>query len=83
MKKTYEKPEVYFESFELSTSIATGCGVGYNHQNTNFSNGSTCYLIFGTKRIFLTSTAGCTKTDFDENQFCYHVPTSDSKVFSS
>ena len=25
MKKTYVKPEVYFESFELSASIADNC----------------------------------------------------------
>ena len=27
MKKTYTKPELYFESFELSANIATGCGI--------------------------------------------------------
>ena len=26
MKKTYVKPEVHFESFELSTNIAYACG---------------------------------------------------------
>lgn len=30
MKKTYVKPEVYFESFELSASIADNCGKPLN-----------------------------------------------------
>ena len=30
MKKPYVKPEVYFESFELSACIATGCDTKIN-----------------------------------------------------
>ncbi len=83
MKKTYVKPEVHFESFELSTSIATGCSEGYNHSNTNFGNPDTCTLKFGTETVFLSKEANCTLTDFDPNQFCYHVPTANDKIFSS
>lgn len=83
MKKTYVKPEVHFESFELSTSIATGCSASYNHGNTNFGNANQCYLIYGTDKVFLEKTAGCTLTDFDENMFCYHVPAANDKIFSS
>lgn len=45
MKKTYVRPEVYFESFELSTSIATGCSAGYDHNNTNFGTPDQCALF--------------------------------------
>lgn len=41
MKKTYVKPEVYFESFELSASIADNCGKPLN------LNQDTCRDIFG------------------------------------
>ena len=82
MKKTYEKPEVYFESFELSKSIATGCGAGYDHINTDFGTPSSCHYFYGTDKVFLNLTA-CNLTDPGEEMFCYHVPTSDSKVFSS
>ena len=41
MKKTYVKPEVYFESFELSASIADNCGKPLN------LNQNTCKDIFG------------------------------------
>ena len=82
MKKAYKKPELYFENFELSTSIATGCGVGYNHSNTNFSNARDCNFFYDTDKVFL-NTDNCTMTEFDENMFCYHVPTANNKVFSS
>lgn len=83
MKKPYVKPEVYFESFELSTSIATGCSAGYNHSNTTFGDANHCYLIYGTDNVFLETTTGCTLTDSDENLFCYHVPAANDKIFSS
>lgn len=83
MKKTYVKPEVHFESFELSTSIATGCSAGYNHNNTTFGDANHCYLIYGTDKVFVEKNIGCTLTVFDEKQFCYHVPLADTKVFSS
>ena len=83
MKKAYVKPEVYFESFELSTSIATGCSAGYDHNNTNFGNPDQCALFFSGDRIFNSSTVCDPKVEFDPGQFCYHVPTANDRVFSS
>lgn len=53
MKKTYVKPEVYFESFELSASIADNCGKPLN------LNQDTCRDIFGDYRnnVFLREAA--------------------------
>lgn len=84
MKKTYVRPEVYFENFELSTSIATGCSAGYDHNNTNIGNPDQCALLFGTKKIF-NAPPICDPSDgaFDPGQFCYHVPTANDRVFSS
>lgn len=84
MKKTYVKPEVYFESFELSASIAAGCSAGFNHGNTNFGNAHSCYFEYGTDRVYLSTTQGCTLTDnVSDDEICYHVPFSQSKIFSS
>ena len=41
MKKTYVKPEVYFESFELSASIADNCGTPLNLNQMTFFTGFT------------------------------------------
>lgn len=83
MKKPYVRPEVYFESFELNTSIAAGCSAGYNHDNTTFGNPNSCALKYGNDTVFLDAAAGCSLTEFDKDQFCYHVPLANNVIFSS
>ena len=62
MKKEYKKPELLFESFELSSSIAGTCGYAIDHDE------STCYLSD------LTFTKACTyqPVDGDPEKACYH-----------
>lgn len=88
MKKAYVKPEIVFESFLLSTSIAGDCEsiVG------NFTKGS-CGVpnengIPG-KDLFIGEVSGCYfKVEEDEytdgnNTFCYHNPTEYNNLFNS
>lgn len=80
MKKTYVKPELYFENFELSSNIASGCEKQIRTQSYG-----TCGLdIPGLGTIFTDSVSGCTKkiTDGDQS-YCYHNPTDESKLFNS
>lgn len=65
MKKTYVKPEVYFESFELSASIADNCGKPLN------LNQDTCRDIFGDYRNNVFSQGSCDMNP-DQLGFCYH-----------
>ena len=76
MKKTYVKPEVYFESFELSASIADNCGKPLN------LNQDTCREIFGDYRNDVFSQGTC-KMDPNDFNFCYQVPFEGSKLFAS
>ena len=72
MKKTYSKPVIVFESFQLATSIASGCADG-----TKIPVDVGGFTVFADK--------GCDtlpQEEIDENS-CYHVPTADSNVFSS
>ena len=73
MKKTYVKPQVYFEDFQLSASIAAGCapGTGIAHSE------GVCGFKFGQLVIFLNDVDGCTDevTADGEHGFCYHNPT--------
>lgn len=71
MKKIYTKPEIEFESFKMSSSIATGgCGVSVNQ--IDLPDG---YDIF---------VDGCEYVPVDgEFGGCYHVPTAETKVFAS
>ena len=86
MKKIYEKPEIYFESFSLSTNIASDCEVPFTLVGKDVcaipdANG----LNMG---IFNASAAGSNCVipgtgNETYNGFCYHVPTASSNLFSS
>ena len=85
VKKSYNKPEIYFESFSLSTSIASGCEVPFtlaarnvcgipdaNGLNMNVFDpgaGGTC-VISGTGNE-------------EYNGLCYHIPTETNNLFKS
>ncbi len=81
MKKTYVKPELYFESFELSSNIAAGCSPTaiVNHAE------NTCpYVVENVFAVFQNETSGCKYTpDQVGNKVCYGVPTDDKRLFSS
>ena len=78
MKKTYVKPEVYFESFELSANIATGCEININHTVGACWQGVEGFKDFN---IFVESPS-CATTP-DENDLCYHSPTDVNNIFTS
>lgn len=42
MKKTYEKPQIYMERFELAEHIASGCG-----QIVNLRDNRDCFSVIG------------------------------------
>lgn len=75
MKKTYTKPVVSFESFELSTSIARACAVKNNFQN------DCSFDVPGLGTVFLEGLA-CKITP-EDGVVCYHIPTDSSKLFNS
>lgn len=85
MKKTYIKPQIMFESFSVSESIAGTCEriVG------NPLEGSCAYHYvdeFGDENnVFSDLVAACTtKWQTDEiDGFCYHVPYDTSDLFNS
>lgn len=82
MKKKYSAPDIAFESFALSSSIAA-CDVG-----TNQSEGSCGYEFAPGIVIFVEQQQGCGTPTVDGskeyNGVCYDVPTEDLKqLFSS
>ena len=93
MKRAYSKPDVYFESFSLSTSIAAGC-----EEVANFASSSSCGLEYSDNiTLFAESHVGCTpgfglsedaKVDGSQfggkfDQLCYHNPSSNYNLFTS
>lgn len=84
MKKVYEKPQFMFESFEMSTNIASGC----QHTNVTYSSGQTgCGYKVGRfdDMIVFTTEVNCESTydDGKFNEICYHVPTAGNTIFNS
>ena len=80
MKKTYAKPQIVFESFQLTANIAGDCNTrpnstneatcGYNDNGwIVFQNSAVCNVLAG--------------PDGNYNRLCYHVPTGDISVFTS
>lgn len=82
MKKVYEKPEIVFENFSLSTNIAADCEVRANTQ----SNFDSCGVAFSGDVIFISKESGCsTCISFDDEYggMCYHVPSEENNIFNS
>ena len=79
MKKEYKKPELLFDSFELSESIAAGC---------EYITGQTidqCAYYTGGRNVFVESVTACTTKTQDGtwDSICYHVPNENSNLFTS
>ena len=79
MKKNYSKPEIVFESFKMTTSIATNCDYDSNHTDQN-----SCSVDIGIgPMIFLSKPTCAYVPKGDEFDVCYDVPTNDTRVFGS
>lgn len=75
MKKTYTKPQMYFESFELTTSVSAGCIV-----LANYTDDEQCSVYDSDtgKWLFTDYCNSRTRT----RSICYHVSSTDG-VFTS
>ena len=82
MKKVYEKPAIVFESFTMSTNIASGC-----ENPTNLPSWNQCGLDFSGLMVFMTGMTGCEDIQVNEGDsfdgICYHVPTEGNNLFTS
>ena len=89
MKREYTKPDILFESFSLSTSIAGDCAVKTNTP----AEGKCGVPSTGLGIIFTTAlTSVCTFGVVDDGTFvvpgsndrvCYHTPTPVNNLFNS
>jgi len=80
MKKSYSKPEIAYESFATSTSIAIGCELITPMPSYDEYCG---YPIQGTV-VFVEGAQCKNKPQNGEyNGFCYHVPNEYNNLFNS
>ena len=75
-KKKYEKPNIYFESFEFCENVAYGCIYISHYAEYD------CPVDTGAGVIF--EKTGCDFTPVGGNDtVCYHVPTVSQNAFTS
>lgn len=84
MKKSYVKPQVYFESFQLSASIAGTCTPGLTNAS---STNQGCKVIvddpgLATMTGLFLDLFGCTITDAPEG-FCYQTAAEGKTLLTS
>lgn len=81
MKKTYIKPQIVYESFQLSTSIANGCELYPTTSAQYFcpvEDIETGFLLFAD-----SAASPCDTAPPDGSQICYDVPTANWNVLLS
>ena len=81
MKKTYSKPDILFDNFTMTTSIAA-CEV-----EATFSRGVCGVEMTNSMTIFTDAVNGCNwkveDADASFDFLCYHVPSDNNNVFGS
>lgn len=92
MKKSYQKPSIYVEAYELAQSIAANCGILASgsslgrptHSEPGVKN---CGWALGDDIIIFNENTFCTKiedpSDFNEVHMCYNAPTANTQIFAS
>lgn len=78
--KEYVKPELFYESFELSEQIATGCSRGFIAKQHSDEN--TCTYNLNGLILFSSENGDCKYTG-EVDGFCYHNGGEGSTIFSS
>lgn len=81
MKKTYTRPELFYENFQLSQSIASGCeGIA------NFNERECSVLLQGPGydiKLFSMVNVCRDVPPNPDDYVCYHAPSEANNVFSS
>lgn len=81
MKKSYVKPQVFFEDFQLSANIAGVCDIPTNHAEDECQ---WTVEVPGIGKAFVTEGMGCGYSPNDGDYgVCYHVPVDASRLFTS
>lgn len=79
MKKTYTKPDILFDCFSMSETIAS-CEV-----QANFQKGTCGVMLTEAIVLFSNGIEMCSwpVEDAEYNGLCYHVPVESNNVFNS
>ena len=81
--KTYVKPDLYYENFELSQSVAS-CSVtdSSESKSTNFHSGNVCTYDYGIA-LFTDSNTSCDAKISEFEEYCYQTGSDGYNFFAS
>ena len=85
MKIKYSKPDIMYESFSLSTSIASTCAI---KTGTDLQAAKQCGYDYGGVILFLEGMTKACQIEIEDgspyfDSICYHVPTTATGLFNS
>lgn len=86
MKKTYNAPELFFEEYELCTSIAANCGNKLYQDKITSNSTLTCTVEGGRpgQFFFVTTNTSCTTVPVEEDGIlCYQSFSTNDMLFNS
>ena len=91
MKRNYQKPDIFYEDFALSSNIANSCSLAnYSttctiHGTHSSMTGSCMFIVPGFNFFSGEFASPCdgSPQDFDPNNACYDVPFDDARMFAS
>ena len=85
MKRKYEKPALYFEEYELSSSIAGNCGNKLFQDKIYAGSYMNCKVdAGGGDFLFVDQFIGCNTFPADDGlPYCYQVPSTNEMLFNS
>lgn len=86
MRKPYQKPELYAESFRLVEHISSVCGNARYHSVSNSVDQYSCSFEFDDELLFVSTGNGCTaiRDAEDIGPFdCYNNMTIDVMAFQT
>ena len=78
--KKYVKPELFFESFELSQQIAA-CDYDSEHTNTTVEACTFTWDFNPEAKLFVKGNGDCEVTDYED--YCCHSSTDGISLFNS
>lgn len=84
MKKTYNAPELFFEEYELCTTIAGNCGNKLYQDAIRSGSYTTCTVeVEGIGNVFLDASIGCNISPDYLEGVCYESFSTSQTLFNS
>lgn len=84
MKKSYVKPQVFFEDFRLSANIAGNCGTAAGiKEKATHSDANSCQYQTAFGMLYTDSNCEFTPQDGLATNLCYHNPDDTYRFFAS